>query len=279
MGHDGKPLSRMNSNGFDVSTASSHGSTRYQKEAEVLDWSESLGLSDKHIKMYETCNKYDAHLTKAHFDFIASNYEGMYEKMGYPDPKYVAKHIHKQVKKNGQNPKDVKVLDLGCGSGLIGKHLAAYGIEQIVGLDISPNMLEEASKKGVYSELHEHTLNCPEDFPNQFKAKFDYVACSGLINNNYMDYLLFEEMLLAVKKGGCVVFASRYSFMGHYWYDKIIKEMAENGRWKLLATDTFFKYDQLPCVSIGRFSKTPSKVFVFEKTQDDLSTHVKKDDQ
>jgi ubiquinone/menaquinone biosynthesis C-methylase UbiE len=246
---------------------------------DVLDWSEDVPLSEKHVKIFETCNKYEAHLTKAHFDFIAANYEGMYEKMGYPDPKYVAKYIHKQAKKNGQNPEDVKVLDLGCGSGLVGKNLATHGFKNIVGLDISPNMLEEASKKGVYSELHEHTLNNPEDFPNTLRAKFDYVACSGLINNNYMDYLLFEEMLLAVKKGGSVVFAARYSFMGHYWYDKIIKELADNGRWKLIATDTFFKYDQLACVSIGRFSKTPSKVFVFEKIQDDLSTHVRPDDQ
>jgi len=93
-----------------------------------------------------------------------------------------------------------------------------------------------------------------------------------------MDYLLFEEMLLSVKKGGYIVFAARYSFMGKYWYDKIIKEMHDNGRWKLIATDTFFKYDQLECVSIGRFSKTPSKVFVFEKTQEELHQYINRAD-
>ena len=59
------------------------------------------------------------------------------------------------------------------------------------------------------------------------------------------------------------VFAARFSYMGLYWYDQIIKEMQESGRWKLIATETFFKYDKLEEVSIGRFSKTPSKVFVF----------------
>lgn len=157
-------------------------------------------------------------------------------------------------------------MDLGCGTGLIGKYLSPSGYSNIVGLDISPGMLEECSKSGVYSELHEHTLGQdPNDLPMQFRNKFDYVVCSGLINNNYMDYLLFEEMMLSVKKGGYIVFSSRYSFMGKYWYDNIIKEMHDNGRWKLVATDTFFKYDKLECVSIGRFSKTPSKVFVFQK--------------
>lgn len=126
-------------------------------------------------------------------------------------------------------------------------------------------MLEEASQKGVYSELTEHTLGeDPNTLPAQYKNKFDYVVASGLINNNHMDYLLFEEMLLSVKKGGFIIFATRFSYMGKYWYDSIIKEIHNNGRWKLKATDTFFKYDQLD-KSVGRFSKTPSKVFVFEK--------------
>merc|ERR1712066_697262 len=106
-------------------------------------------------------------------------------------------------------------------------------------------MLEEAANKGVYKELDEHTLGNPEEFPEKFKNKFDFVTCAGLINNNHMDYLLFEEMLLSVKKGGFVVFAARFSYMGKYWYDSVIKEMHDSGRWTLLATETFFKYDKL----------------------------------
>ena len=55
-------------------------------------------------------------------------------------------------------------------------------------------MLEEASNKGVYSELHEQTLGNPKEFPAGFKNKFDFVTCAGLVNNNHMDYLLFEEI-------------------------------------------------------------------------------------
>ena len=185
--------------------------------------------------------------------------------MGYPDPERVAKMVYKLTKKYKQKPADVSVLDLGCGTGLIGRHRAKKEFKTVVGLDISPNMLEEASIKGVYSELHEHTLGeDPNSLPDQFKNKFDYVVASGLINNNHMDYLLFEEMLLSVKKGGLIVFATRFSYMGKLWYDHIIKEIHDAGRWKLIATDTFFKYDKLE-ETLTRFSKTPSKVFAFEK--------------
>ena len=77
-----------------------------------------------------------------------------------------------------------------------------------------------------------------------------------------MDYLLYEEMILAAKKKSHIIFAARFSYMGRFWYNKVVSQLCENGRVKLLFTDTFFKYDKLPCISIGRFSKTPSKVFV-----------------
>jgi ubiquinone/menaquinone biosynthesis C-methylase UbiE len=188
---------------------------------EKLDWTVKY-LTDKHVRMYETCNKYPKQQAKDHFDHVAENYEGMYLRMGYPDPEYVAKFVAKMAKKDKMMTENVKVIDFACGSGLVGKYLHEQGFKNIVGLDISPNMLEEASNKCVYSELHEHTLGNPEEMPVQFKNQFDFVTCAGLINNNHMDYLLFEEMLLAVKKGGYAVFATRFSYMGLYWYDQII---------------------------------------------------------
>ena len=137
-------------------------------------------------------------------------------------------------------------------------------------------MLEEAANKGVYKDLSEYTLGNPSDFPERFKNQFDFVTCAGIVNNNHMDYLLFEEMLLACKQGGYVVFAARFSYMGKYWYDDVIMEMHKSMRWKLLATETFFKYDKLAEVSIGRFSRTPCKVFVFQKLQENISMHVDK---
>jgi len=64
--------------------------------------------------------------------------------------------------------------------------------------------------------------------------------------------------------------------MGKYWYDDIIQDLHNNMRWKLIGTETFFKYDQLEEISIGRFSKTPCKVFIFQKLQEDIKLHVDK---
>lgn len=122
MPFEGKGLFSGHNSNFDVSTASSKGAEKYDRIPDRLDWSGPL--TDQHTKIYDTCNKYDAHLTKYHFDYIASNYEGMYLKMGYPDPKFVAKYVNKMVKQKGLNPSEVSVLDLGCGTGLVGKYLS-----------------------------------------------------------------------------------------------------------------------------------------------------------
>jgi len=59
-----------------------------------------------------------------HFDKIALNYEGMYLKMGYPDPKYIASCVDKFTKKSGLKPQDAKIIDFACGTGLVGQYLS-----------------------------------------------------------------------------------------------------------------------------------------------------------
>lgn len=107
-----------------LTAASSVSMSMYAEPAERLDWSVPY-LTDKHVKMYETCNKYKSEHTQAHFDFIASNYEGMYTRMGYPDPQYVANCVAKMAKRNKPSAADAKVIDFACGTGLVGKYLSA----------------------------------------------------------------------------------------------------------------------------------------------------------
>lgn len=44
------------------------------------------------------------------------------------------------------------ILDLGCGTGLIGSWFKDYA-RTLVGVDVSPMMLDMATKKGCYHEL------------------------------------------------------------------------------------------------------------------------------
>lgn len=115
------------------------------------------------------CNKYKKSYAAQHFDYIASNYEGMYQRAGWPDPQYCANYAAKFVQKAKLDVAQAKVLDLACGTGLVGQYLAEHGFKNVYGIDISERMLEEASIKGAYKQLDQHTLGNPEDFPEKFK--------------------------------------------------------------------------------------------------------------
>jgi predicted TPR repeat methyltransferase len=46
-----------------------------------------------------------------------------------------------------------RVLDLGCGTGLAGVMLSDFDANEMVGVDLSGRMLEEAGRKGLYARL------------------------------------------------------------------------------------------------------------------------------
>ena len=69
-------------------------------------------------------------------------------------------------------PDDAPVLDVGCGTGLVGVALRALGVDAIDGLDLSPEMLDEARTKvdgdgsPVYGDLHVGDLTAVLDLPD-----------------------------------------------------------------------------------------------------------------
>lgn len=268
---DSAPIGKKLTSTLTVDSTAS-GFDQYSQEHCLLDW-KAERLEHAHIKLMERCNKYKIADTKRHFDYIARNYEGLYNRAGWPDPQEVADLV-KELSK-GKNPGDVKILDLACGTGLVGKYLSGYGFKQIIGLDISENMLQIASEKGCYENLEEYTIGDPDQFPAHLKNKFDFVVCSGLVNNNHLDYTLFEEMTFALKKGGIAIFAARFSYMGNFWYNEVLAEMEAENRWKMLKTKDFFKYDKL-VESVGRFAKTPCRVHAYKNLCDEVNGWKKK---
>ena len=84
------------------------------------------------------------------FDFYADSFDAHLQgKLGYKAPEQlvamVAKHLPQPAEK-------LRVLDLGCGTGLVGLAVAPMARE-LVGVDLSPKMLEKAREKAVYQRL------------------------------------------------------------------------------------------------------------------------------
>ncbi len=49
-----------------------------------------------------------------------------------------------------KTPKDSKIIDFGCGTGLLGEYLKQGGFQECYGIDGSSDMLKIAISKNVY---------------------------------------------------------------------------------------------------------------------------------
>ena len=95
-----------------------------------------------------------AGLTKPLFDGLAQVYDmHVVRTLKYQLPKQVAEKVISKYP-----DKKINVLDMGCGTGLLGLYLGRLeGF--LVGVDLSPKMVEQAARHGVYDRFHTVNLH------------------------------------------------------------------------------------------------------------------------
>lgn len=102
-----------------------------------------------------------------------------------------------------------RYVDVGCGTGIVGTRLASLRPTcQIDGIDISPEMLAQASKKlrsdssPVYKNLIEADLT--RSLPNP-KDEYDAMLSAGTFTHGHLGPEVFQLLLPLVRPGGWFV--------------------------------------------------------------------------
>ena len=88
------------------------------------------------------------------FDAFAEDFESTIAQLGYRGPELIGAAL---VAAGVQPAAALDALDLGCGTGLVGRVLRRYA-RSLVGVDLSPAMLAEAARAAIYDELVERDL-------------------------------------------------------------------------------------------------------------------------
>lgn len=112
-------------------------------------------------------SEHEAEYNKLLFDTFAATYEQTLQQINYQAVDKIAELC---------SSVEGRILDLGCGSGLLGEALKKDKNE-IFGVDISPKMLEIAEQKNVYKKLE-----CAEiiEFLRKNNEHFDLVAAADV---------------------------------------------------------------------------------------------------
>lgn len=116
------------------------------------------------------------------------------------------------------------VLDLGCGTGLVGEALREAGLRHGVwtGIDLSSQMLERARQRGCYDALH--CADVESWLSGAAAGRFDLVVAADVFI--YLGELdgIFRSVAASLRKGGFFAFSV---------------ESCETGDWRLLESGRY----------------------------------------
>lgn len=148
----------------------------------------------------ETPKSQPPEISEALFDEYAGRFDKhLVGELKYRVPRRVAEFIRER-----HPGLDVSVLDLGCGTGLLGVYLGRIG-GALVGVDVSSRMLDEAARHGIYSELRHADLDSAlREFA---PASFDYVTANDVFV--YVGDLsgIIPAIRTALRPGGELIFS------------------------------------------------------------------------
>ena len=150
----------------------------------------------------------------------ASTYDSDFAKQNdYRSPLEIAKYFDKY-----SNNKDTPILDVGAGTGLIGKYLKLSSRE-IDAIDISPEMLNIARLKNCYSKIIEADLTkrlLIND--NHYGA----IVSAGTFTHGHVGPDVFDELLRVTRSGGLFVLTIHYKLYKKAGFDKKLLEIKKS---------------------------------------------------
>lgn len=117
------------------------------------------------------------------------------------DLQYVAPREAVNVFVRHFEERSAQILDVGCGTGLSGQALVDAGFDQIDGIDLSPDMLEQARAKGAYENLFEADLAAGLKFADD---TYDAAISVGTFTHGHVGPDGLDEVIRVVKPGGIV---------------------------------------------------------------------------
>lgn len=145
--------------------------------------------------------------------------------MGYVGPAKAAIQLD-----NHLDTRECRLLDAGCGTGLVGEVLSEMGYCRMDAMDFSRDMLAEARKKSVYDTLLKQDMNQSLDIPDN---TYDATICVGTFTYAHVGPHAFEELVRVTRPGGYVCFTVRDGAYQEYGYRNKMLEMEAENQWTL----------------------------------------------
>ena len=170
--------------------------------------------------------------SKLLYDEWANDYDNdLINEYGYIAPKLTVDKFKALVLK-----KNLKIIDVGCGTGLVGQELYENGYKNIDGYDISSAMLKIAKQSKFYKELKQIDLN---DKPTNLSKTYDVLICVGSFGYGALEPIAIRHLIGLVKSGGLLfIFMNAEPFKSQN-YQKYIFTLETQSLWSVNSIDDY----------------------------------------
>ncbi len=169
----------------------------------------------------------DAREVADRYNEWANGYDDDLTSWSYQAPTVVAATVV------SRHPEAGSVLDVGCGTGLVGRALRTRGFTgQILGLDISQASIEIAQQGGAYDSVEQADLQQRLPFEDD---SVDAVVCVGVMTYLPEVEAVWREFARVARPGGLVVATQREDLWHTRGCQAVVDRLQDEGMWAPLA--------------------------------------------
>lgn len=174
----------------------------------------------------------DAKSRALYRDWAETYDDTMLQGLGYRSPATVAQLLGAHLPDRA-----APILDVGCGTGLVGRALAQPGYTAIDGLDMSREMMGVARRGGGYRHFIAADLNRPLPLPD---ACYGGASCAGTFTHGHVDARCLDELFRVLRPGAPFAFTVKLEVWEPLGFKDALARLERAGR----ITQAAFTHDR-----------------------------------
>jgi len=129
--------------------------------------------------------------------------------------------------------REIRIMDAGCGTGLLAKALFGLGYSNIDGFDISEDMVNLAGKLGIYKQLFAH-VDLNGEINAAWEGCYDCTISIGVFTPGHVSPEALSRLAFITRPGGLIIVSTRVAYYENENYQSVSDRLESEGRVKLI---------------------------------------------